>query len=274
MKIFILIAFLCCLVSTTYAATPVLSLEKQMQRQNIVNKKNTIAEKRMITEAKKRANQQKITTLRIQRIQSTNIPKNTEYPSSIVTQQVSTPIRKEAQQTIIVSTQTYSTPTSQKNIAWVDMSRVRSTWLWWYNSTRSDRWLGIYSYDNALDSTAHDWNTVFAGSRGSNYHERNPGDGYYKYSVIDAWFKARWVNPPIIAWVNHSENVSYGTYSCSDSDCTDELISAIRSSYVFFINSTVHAKSVYQPNFTKIGLDVMVVPSERRYYVTVHYMTR
>lgn len=35
----------------------------------------------------------------------------------------------------------------------------------------------------------------------------------------------------------------------------------------------VHYRSIIQPYFTKIGLSIIVVPSEQRYYLTVHYIT-
>ena len=34
-----------------------------------------------------------------------------------------------------------------------------------------------------------------------------------------------------------------------------------------------HYRSIVQPVFTKIGLDIIVVPEEYRYYLTVHYIT-
>lgn len=270
MKVLISLILLFGMVSASYAATPVLSLEKTMQKQNLINKKNALAEKRAAIEARKKANQDRLAALRAQK----NQPKtNTQNIAKTTTVQTTT----ATQTTKVVSTAastTVSTPASQTSIAWVDMTRVRTTWLSWYNSGRAAKWLGAYSYDSRLDGTAHDWNIVFAGSRGTNFHERSPGDGYYNYNVINKWFQARGINPPVVWWVNHSENVSWGTYSCSSSDCTDELISAIQSSYTFFINSPVHAKSVFQPNFTKIGFDIIVVPNERRYYITVHFMTK
>jgi hypothetical protein len=96
--------------------------------------------------------------------------------------------------------------------------------------------------------------------------------------VIDSWFIARGVNPKIVSRAKHTENVGYGYYSCSQSDCTDTLIASIRSTYDFFMSEKgkaydAHYRSIVQPNFSKIGLDVIVVPSERRYYLTVHYIT-
>lgn len=266
MKALISLILVSSLVLPMHAATLTPSLSTQMVRQEAVNKRNSFAEKRQVAQSRKIAIEQRRASIQAQRDQAKTTSQSMSSAPTIVSQPIRTTPPSITPPRVASST---ATP-----ISGVDMTRVRSTWLGWYNDIRASRWLWAYSHDTRLDSTAHDWNTVFAGSRGTNYHERNPGDGYYNYPVINKWFQDRGVNPPVIARVNHSENVSYGYYSCSDSDCTDELISAIRSSYTFFINSSVHAKSVFQPNFTKIGLDVIVVPSERRYYVTVHYMTR
>jgi hypothetical protein len=266
MKLIISYILLFSLSISAHAATLTPSLTTQIARQESVNKRNTLAEKRQAVQSRKIAIAQKVASVQARRTQvKTAVPTVTSAPTI-----VSQPVRT----TPPTITPPRVASSSVTPIAGVDMARVRSTWLGWYNDTRTSRWLTPYGYDSRLDSTAHDWNIVFAGSRGTNFHERTPGDGYYNYPIINEWFRVRGVNPPVISRVNHSENVSYGYYRCSESDCTDELISAIRSSYTFFINSTVHSKSVYQSNFTKIGIDVIVVPTENRYYVTVHYMTR
>lgn len=246
--------------TTTVTLRP--SLTVQMERQTKIDKRNRA-----------------LTRVQEARIQKVTPPSKSQVPPSQNTTKKSLtptltipPVPPTA--TISQTSQPSYTPPLQQSIPWVDIARVRSTWISWYNDGRIARWLGTYIYDSRLDSTAHDWNIVFAGSRGTNFHERSPGDGYYNYPVINKWFQDRGINPPVVAWVNHSENVSYGYYACAKADCTDDLINAIRSSYIFFINSAVHSKSVYQPNFTKIGLDIIVVPSENRYYVTVHYMTK
>ena len=86
------------------------------------------------------------------------------------------------------------------------------------------------------------------------------------------------MNPKVINRAKNTENVGYGYYSCNESDCTDELITSIRSTYDFFMSEKgksydAHYRSIVQPYFTKIGMDIIVVPSERRYYMTIHYIT-
>ncbi|MBC7503750.1 CAP domain-containing protein, partial [Candidatus Gracilibacteria bacterium] len=163
--------------------------------------------------------------------------------------------------------------------AHVDMERVRSAWALWYNDTRNILGLGAYTYDSRLNSTAYDWNTEFAKGKALNHHTRNPGDGYYNFAVIDKWFITRGVDPIVISRAKHTENVGYGRYSCSSGDCTESLIQSIRTTFDFFMSEKgksydAHYRSIVQPNFTKIGLSVIVVPGEQRYYLTVHYITK
>ncbi len=279
MKKILFLILLSSITLSAHAASLAPSLQTQMKKQEVVNKQKTALEKKLAIEERKKQNAEKVATLRANR--QTALAQKSASKSNTITSTTTSSITGSKtvivpviQKTTNIASSAITTPSSQVQIPWVDMTRVRSTWLSWYNTGRSVKWLGAYTYDSRLDSTAHDWNMIFAGSRGTNFHERTPGDGYYNYSIIDKWFQDRWINPPVVSGVNHSENVSYGYYTCSKADCTDDFINSIRSSYIFFINSAVHSRSVYQPNFTKIGFDVIIVPSERRYYITVHYMTK
>lgn len=273
MKILICI-ILCSFASTSYASSIVPNLMVQMKKQENVDKEKTILQKKMAIQKKKEENAQKLAVLKVNKQNKVAVSKVQSTPVSTPKQVTVAQVTNIVPKTIVVSNSTYI-PSSQSAIRNIDMNRVRTTWLSWYNAGRIAKWLGTYSYDSRLDSTAHDWNTVFAASRWSNFHERHNGDGYYNYPIINQWFIDRGINAPIVGGVNNSENVSWWTYyPCSQSDCTDEFLEAIKSSYIFFINSPVHAKSVYQPNFTKIGFDIIFVPNENHYYITVHYMTK
>lgn len=96
--------------------------------------------------------------------------------------------------------------------------------------------------------------------------------------MIDSWFKARGIDPVVINHAKHVENVGYGYYSCSQSDCTDALIKSIESTYRFFMSERgksydAHYRSIIQSNFSRIGLDIITVPEDHRYYITIHYIT-
>ncbi len=265
--------FLCILIansmiSTNTWASVVLkpSLTTQMQYQSTLDRSNAILDK-------KRANQKRLTEIRVQRwvkIQNTKI-------SSIAIVNLPKISASPLSQASIVKSPVIQLSNTQ-DLPWVDISRVRDAWFGWYNDYRTSLGLGSYSHDSRLDATAHDWNVVFAEGKGQNHHTRNPWDGYYNFSVIDRWFIDRGIEPKVINRSKHTENVGYGYYSCSADDCTDKLISSIRSTFDFFMSEKgksydAHYRSIVQPYFTKMGFDIIVVPSEKRYYITIHYIT-
>lgn len=262
MKKLFLIAIITLFSTETFAQGVVLkpSLSLQMERQSKIDKKNYFSEKRLKSQmrlAEKKAEKNA-------KLAQTKTPVKTPSPS------ISIPHSQPQ-----INLPSYSVSST---IPGVDMNRVRATYLSWYNSTRASLSLGMLSFDSRLDTTAHDWNIEFAKGRGENHHRRNPGNSYYDFAVIDAWFLARGINPKVINRAKHTENVGYGYYYCSDSDCTDELIASIRTTYDFFMSEKgksydAHYRTIIQPYFTKIGMDIIVVPSEKRYYMTIHHIT-
>lgn len=234
-------------------------------------KKNTLHLKKYTKEMKVIGNQKRLETIRKNNKNPSSNPKSTDISWNSTIQKVSSSIK-------ISQKPQSSTSFSKNTITNVDMSRVRSTWIGWYNATRSSLNLESYMYDARLDSTAHDWNRIFSAGKWLNHHTRTPGDGYYNFIKIDEWFIERGIDPPVVNRSKHTENVGYGYYNCNQSDCTDELIASIRSTYDFFMSEKgksydAHYRSIVNPVFSKIGLDIIVVPSEKRYYLTVHYIT-
>ncbi len=280
-----IISILVCVSSPVWATGLQMNLNTQMIKQETINKKNDNTT-RLAEQARKRKEaKDRVLALQYQRLAIKNgaIPINTT-----ITQSSSTPILSITRPPVISSIQTprqtptppqvISQPTNLPTPANVDMSRVRSTWVGWYNSVRQWAWLGSYGYDTRLDVTAYDWNIEFAKEKWQNHHRRNTWDSYYSFSTIDQWFINRGINPKVINRAKHTENVWYGYYSCNSSDCTDALIRSIRSTFDFFMSEKgksydAHYRSIVQPYFTKIWLSVVVVPGEQRYYLTVHYIT-
>lgn len=279
------------------------SLISQMHRQAVIDIKNrntdalaAVRARARIARAKRQRRllaQQKNKTIVRKKIASTqwSTVQNASIPVSMPTlqsnfnRQVATipeqpimltppPYHNTKTKTVRSSTPSSNTPSPAN----VDMHKVRSTWLAWYNDARAKRWLSPYIYDARLEPSAYDWNKQFARSRWKNHHTRNPWDGYYNFRVIDQWFKNRWINPPIKNRAKHTENVWYGYYHCTSGDCTDSLIRSIRSTFNFFMSEASyngsHYRSIMQSNFSKIGLNIITVPAERRYYITIHYITQ
>jgi hypothetical protein len=165
----------------------------------------------------------------------------------------------------------------QYSIPWVDMSRVRLTWLTWYNEVRSDLNLNPYSYHPKLDITALEWSEL-SKRQWFITHRRNPSDSYYDYWKINSWFEEHWIKAKNVNRVTHTENIGYGYYSCSKSDCTDELIKSIKNTFLFFMSEKgksydAHYKSIIKKEFKYMWLGIAIDPSAKRYYLTVHYIT-
>jgi hypothetical protein len=161
--------------------------------------------------------------------------------------------------------------------ATVDMARVRAIWLKWYNDARAEQGLSPYVYNDQLSRTANIWSEACK-ARGYMDHRRSPGDAYYDYSKITAWFKDLGLVFKNVNRVTHTENIGWGMYRCSKSDCTDDLISAIRSTFDFFMAekgtaSHAHYDSVMNAYFKEIGLGIAIDQSAGKYYLTVHYGT-
>ncbi len=263
-------------ISTVGATQLRPSLSTQMIKQEQINKKNNLSTRLQEQARLRQEAKNKVFALRYKQ----QVLKNKTSNSTTVVPVVSPTILIIQRPPEIIKTPETTTLRSS-NIPTppnVDMSRVRSTWIGWYNSVRQWEWLGSYSYDERLNTTAYDWTIELAKWKWQNHHTRTPWDGYYNFAVIDQWFMARGVNPIVINRSKHTENVGYGTYSCNSSDCTDTLIQSIRSTFNFFMSEKgksydAHYRSIVQPSFTKIGLSVIVVPEENRYYLTVHYIT-
>ncbi len=269
MKKFLLLILMLLLIgpSNTFALEILKpNLINQMKYQEEVQKKNRILEK-------KQSN-----IIRLAEIRKSKSTTYTKIASEIKTPTTISSSYWAKKPVIQQSAAKIYAKNTTSNISGVDISRVGEQWFDWYNDYRASLWLANYTHDSRLDATAHDWNIVFSQSKWQNHHTRNTGDGYYNFNVIDRWFTARGIDPKVMDWSKHTENVWYGYYSCSQSECTDELISSIRSTFDFFMSEKgksydAHYRSIINPYFTKMGFDIIVIPNERRYYITIHYVT-
>lgn len=282
------------LPTVTQAEVLKLSLTTQMTKQDQINKKNTITQKlaekaRIKQAAKARIEAQKYRALTIKnKIQESQ---NTASQPKNLTPQLTIPPVPQKLTPTIDTPKIITTPTSSSN--WVttivypknvDINQVINTWLSWTNTVRLEQWLSPYSIDTRLNGTAQEW-SEYSKIRGYIIHGR-PGDGCvgignytcYNFSAIDTWFKERGIDPIVISRAKHTENIGTRWYSCSSSDCTNEMITAVRKTFDYFLSEKsyngVHYKSLVNPVFTKIGVGVTVDDSKWIYYLTVHYITK
>lgn len=157
----------------------------------------------------------------------------------------------------------------------IDMNRVRETWLAWNNEVRADAGKYAYVYNNQLNRSSIAW-SEYVKARGYMDHKRAGQTEYYDYSMITDWFADLGLTFKNNYGFTYTENIGWGVYSCSASDCTDEFIDAIYTTFEFYMNEKdksykPHYQSVMNDYFKEIGLGIAV--DNGKYYLTVHYGT-
>lgn len=157
----------------------------------------------------------------------------------------------------------------------VDMRRVRSEWLSWYNEEREKVGSPLLTMSGDLSMTATNWANV-AKKRGYIDHKRPGTSAYYDYSGIGRWFKDLGVTFKARQGSTYGESIAWNVYSCRDDDCTDEAISAIRSAYNFFHSEKgkkyrPHYDMMVAKGYTQMGLGLSFDSRSRKYYLTAHF---
>ena len=167
----------------------------------------------------------------------------------------------------------------------IDMSQVRQTWLNWYNDARAQSGLHGYVYNDYLNNSATIW-SEYSRDIGVMSHKRPGQTEYYDYSMITQWFADLGITFKNTYGVTYSENIGRGPFTCSssgcacnNSDCTQKLINAIRTTFDYYMaekgtSNTAHYDSVMNAYFNEIGLGIAIDESSNQYYLTVHYGTQ
>lgn len=166
---------------------------------------------------------------------------------------------------------------------YVDVSKVRDTWLQWTNYLRTEQLgdRGAYSSDWRLNMTAQAWSD-YSASIGSISHRRKASDWYYNYNWLVQWFKDRWqdlTGSPIVfrnvSRATFSESIWRWMWSCKEADCTDEVTEATRSTWNFFYGERaangVHYRALTHKLFEIQWLGIAF--SGKKYFLTIHYGT-
>lgn len=167
---------------------------------------------------------------------------------------------------------------SPENMPWnVDMARVRTTWVKWNNDARAKLGLKAYVYNDQLGRTAAVWSEN-AKSQGYISHKRPGQTVYYDYNRLTSWFKNLGLTFANVGGSTHTENIGWDYYSCSATDCTDQLLTAIKGTFNFFMSEKVkvysaHYDSIMSPNFREIGIGIAVDSAKHKFYITIHYGT-
>lgn len=174
---------------------------------------------------------------------------------------------------------TKNLPHISDNFSNVDVKKVREAILSWHNSERISVWVNPYVYNLDLEWSATTRANVLAESgKTSNLHLRNAWDGYYNYKSMLSRFSNLWINFPSSAkWAtSFSESIWYGTYKCSKTDCTDDLINAIKKTWTWLImreksSKGSHYRAAVMKHFTQMWAWIAIDKSHNRYYIVLHY---
>ena len=166
-------------------------------------------------------------------------------------------------------------PSSQnETIKNVDRSKVQDEILKWHNDERKSIWLSEYKINDKLNYTANIWAENLARlNKKSSTHTRNSGDWYYNYDKILSRFNNLWVTFDNKLTV-FSESVAYQYYSCNKDDCTQEMISALKKWFNFWMSEKWRS---YRPHYNAISSNIFtdmwfgVWVSGKWYRVVVHY---
>ena len=163
--------------------------------------------------------------------------------------------------------------TQNELISNVDWNKVQDAWVSWHNEERASLWLDPYKINESLNFSSLVWAQNLAELNYST-HARQSSDNweYNYYSMLDR-FNWLWIdfNYKLTAF---SENIAYQYYSCNKSDCTSEMIAALKKWYNFFLNEKyktykLHYNAIIHPVFDEIGVWVALVG--KRYWVVSHY---
>lgn len=176
---------------------------------------------------------------------------------------------------------TVKTTIYESNITNIDKTLVEKTRLERHNTERTSEGLAAYTISPELNNTAQNRaNHLITLSQKEldtqRTHRRSPSDPYYSYEKIKERFSNLWVIFPkeqngIGAF---SENNAYQYLSCNKSDCTKEVIAALKKCYTLFMSekyktSKPHYNAIISPYFTKMGYGIAKVWT--KIFVVTHY---
>ena len=170
-------------------------------------------------------------------------------------------------------------PHLSNNFSNINEQKIRDAILSWHNDERNNVWVNSYTYSLDLEWSATIWaNKLVESHKTSNLHLRNTWDWYYNYNSILNRFSNLWIEfPASVKWAaSFSETIWYGTYKCSKSDCSDDLITAIKKTWTNLImkekaSKGSHYNAATMKHFTQMWAWIAIDKSNNRYYLVVHY---
>ena len=172
-----------------------------------------------------------------------------------------------------------SLPHLSDNLPNVDIQKVRNAILSWHNEERRNNWANPYTYNLDLEwsATIRASNLSVSGKT-KNLHARNTWDWYYNYNSMTNRFSNLWINFwPAPKWAaSFSETVWRNVYKCDKSDCTQEIITAVKKTWDWLImkektSNGSHYRTATMKHFTQMWAWIAIDKANNRYYLVIHY---
>ena len=162
--------------------------------------------------------------------------------------------------------------TQDQSISNVDRNRVKEERLAWHNEERKNLWLEPYKTNSSLDYSALIRAQELANNlRTSNTHSRDSSYGY-SYDKILNWFNNLWITFDYKSTA-FTENIAYQYYVCKKSDCTQDMINALRKGFDFFMKEKSyngsHYRAIVHEYFDQLWF--WVATNWKYYWVVTHY---
>lgn len=156
--------------------------------------------------------------------------------------------------------------TQEQVVSNVDWDRVKKEWLSWHNEERTKKWMDPYTYNENLNYTSLIRAQQIASEQRKTWstHARKSGDWYRNTESIRSRFANLWVNV-----VYFSESNAYGYYNCKKSDCTQEMIDALKKCFNRTFLDRTHYPAVVSSSYDQIWFWVATNWTYLR--LTTHY---
>lgn len=169
-------------------------------------------------------------------------------------------------------------PHLSDNFSNIDEWEVRNAIISRHNEERVNVWVNPYVYNLDLECSATTRANELAQSQKiNNLHWRN-WELNYNYNSMLTRFSNLWIDfPNSIKWASSfSESIWYGTYKCSKSDCTNDLINAVKKTWTNLImkeksSNGSHYRAATMKHFTQMWAWIAIDKSNNRYYLVIHY---
>ncbi|MCH2188589.1 CAP domain-containing protein [Candidatus Gracilibacteria bacterium] len=165
----------------------------------------------------------------------------------------------------------------------IDGETLKQNWLKYYNDYRSENGITELKRDSRLENTAREWANISL-ERGNISHERNIGDGWYNYPIIEQWFQDRGVKCRVSGRTTSVENTGYHAYYCPDrQDCTKQASKALKDIFDAYVAekglsypANAHYKTTVSPYLNYMGLGISFYDEGNGWiqiYTVAHFCT-